>query len=182
MLVSKLSSAPCTPRVSSVAGTVPCSQRTGSNVRYLKQFHRASAVVQNAEAEVAAVVRPVHPVLPALTEAHFEASNTVFVEEFRIRGNEAGPDQRANIITIANLLQVCTAAGGGYAVAVSDSVLPPSLPPSIMHCRRWVATTALPCGAGPRQVLHPCQAWITLSSWLPACKSAWRPTQCGECK
>jgi fatty acyl-ACP thioesterase A len=65
----------------------------------------------NAEADVGAVVRPVHPVLPAPSEAHFEASNTVFVEEFRIRGNEAGPDQRANIITIANLLQVCTTAG-----------------------------------------------------------------------
>ena len=37
---------------------------------------------------------------------HFEGANTVFVEEFRIRGNEAGPEQRANIVTIANLLQV----------------------------------------------------------------------------
>jgi len=31
--------------------------------------------------------------------------NTVFTEEFRIRGNEAGPDQRTNIISIANLMQ-----------------------------------------------------------------------------
>jgi hypothetical protein len=48
----------------------------------------------------------VHTSLPCPAPAHFELNNTVFVEEFRIRGNEAGPDQRANIITIANLLQV----------------------------------------------------------------------------
>jgi len=67
---------------------------------------RAAAVASEAETQVSAVVHPVHPVLPAPREAHFEHDNTVFVEEFRIRGNEAGPDQRANIITIANLLQV----------------------------------------------------------------------------
>lgn len=62
----------------------------------------AAAAPQQAEE----VVHPVHPVLPAPSQAHFEAGNTVFVEEFRIRGNEAGPDQKANIITIANMLQV----------------------------------------------------------------------------
>jgi hypothetical protein len=45
-------------------------------------------------------------VLSAPKDARFNADCTVFIEEFRIRGNEAGPDQRANIITIANLLQV----------------------------------------------------------------------------
>lgn len=44
--------------------------------------------------------------LAAAGAPHFEGANTVFVEEFRIRGNEAGPEQRANIVTIANLLQV----------------------------------------------------------------------------
>eukprot|EP00878_Enallax_costatus_P012245 GHUV01012788.1.p1 GENE.GHUV01012788.1~~GHUV01012788.1.p1 ORF type:complete len:128 (+),score=15.71 GHUV01012788.1:217-600(+) len=47
-----------------------------------------------------------HTALPAPNAARFEDDCTLFVEEFRIRGNEAGPDQRANIITIANLLQV----------------------------------------------------------------------------
>lgn len=47
-----------------------------------------------------------HVALPAPEPARFEHDSTVFAEEFRIRGNEAGPDQRANIITIANLLQV----------------------------------------------------------------------------
>jgi hypothetical protein len=55
----------------------------------------------------------VYPVLPAPNAAHFEADNTIFLEEFRIRGNEAGPDQRANIITIANLLQVCASRSTG---------------------------------------------------------------------
>jgi hypothetical protein len=45
-------------------------------------------------------------VLSAPKDARFNEDCTVFIEEFRIRGNEAGPDQRANIITIANLLQV----------------------------------------------------------------------------
>lgn len=61
------------------------------------------------------IVQPVYPVLPAGEEAHFEACNTVFVEEFKIRGSEAGPDQRANIITIANLLQE---VGGNHGVAM----------------------------------------------------------------
>jgi hypothetical protein len=46
------------------------------------------------------------PSLPDTGSARFLHGNTIFTEEFRIRGNEAGPDQRTNIITIANLLQV----------------------------------------------------------------------------
>jgi fatty acyl-ACP thioesterase A len=61
----------------------------------------------------------VYPVLPAPDAAHFEADNTIFVEEFRIRGNEAGPDQRANIITIANLLQVCVSSSTSSTAAAS---------------------------------------------------------------
>lgn len=57
-------------------------------------------------AEAVALPTVAHIALPAPEAAHFEDDGTAFVEEFRIRGNEAGPDQRANIITIANLLQV----------------------------------------------------------------------------
>eukprot|EP00879_Flechtneria_rotunda_P001457 GHRR01001611.1.p1 GENE.GHRR01001611.1~~GHRR01001611.1.p1 ORF type:complete len:446 (+),score=123.10 GHRR01001611.1:244-1581(+) len=56
-----------------------------------------------------------HTILPAPKDAHFTENRTVFAEEFRIRGNEAGPDQRANIITIANLLQEI---GGNHGVAM----------------------------------------------------------------
>lgn len=64
---------------------------------------RCAAVVATETATAPAVA---HRVLPAPKDAHFEENRTIFVEEFRIRGNEAGPDQRANIITMANLLQV----------------------------------------------------------------------------
>lgn len=63
-----------------------------------------SEVTAAAEAPITPPVA--QSILPAPMDAHFEQNSTVFVEEFRIRGNEAGPDQRANIITIANLLQV----------------------------------------------------------------------------
>ena len=43
--------------------------------------------------------------LPPCRAPKFVHRNTVFTEEFRIRGNEAGPDQRTNIISIANLMQ-----------------------------------------------------------------------------
>jgi hypothetical protein len=83
----------------------------------------ATAAATQVEAPATAeVVEPVFPVLPPPGSAHFEHDNTVFVEEFRIRGNEAGPDQRANIITIANLLQVrhwVRVGGGGEAGVVA---------------------------------------------------------------
>lgn len=56
-----------------------------------------------------------YPSLPATGSARFLHGNTQFTEEFRIRGNEAGPDQRTNIIGIANLLQE---VGGNHGVAL----------------------------------------------------------------
>ena len=38
---------------------------------------------------------------------------TAFLEEHRIRGYEVGPDQKTTIVTIANLLQVCSFLLGG---------------------------------------------------------------------
>eukprot|EP00775_Hariotina_reticulata_P013323 gene13323-13452_t len=73
---------------------------------------RCAAVVATETATAPAVA---HRVLPAPKDAHFEENRTIFVEEFRIRGNEAGPDQRANIITMANLLQEI---GGNHGVAM----------------------------------------------------------------
>jgi fatty acyl-ACP thioesterase A len=104
---SKLSSAPCTQKQCQSGALLNVPRRQYSrNVRNATALIRRAAVAADT-AEVTAVVHPVYPRLPAPEAAHFEADNTVFVEEFRIRGNEAGPDQRANIITIANLLQVC---------------------------------------------------------------------------
>jgi hypothetical protein len=62
--------------------------------------------VAAAPAEVETVT-PVFSTLPSPGTAGFNADYTTFAEEFRIRGSEAGPDQHANIISIANFLQVC---------------------------------------------------------------------------
>ncbi|KAF6251288.1 acyl-ACP thioesterase-domain-containing protein [Scenedesmus sp. NREL 46B-D3] len=70
----------------------------------------ATSVAATTEASVAAPA-VAHRVLSAPKEACFNEDCTVFIEEFRIRGNEAGPDQRANIITIANLFRCGTPAG-----------------------------------------------------------------------
>lgn len=115
-------SAPCTQLWrDSPAPPVSCRRQSRSRCDTLT-IPRAAAVASEAETQVSAVVHPVHPVLPAPREAHFEHDNTVFVEDFRIRGNEAGPDQRANIITIANLLQV-GGWGGVYTVGPGPSAV-----------------------------------------------------------
>jgi hypothetical protein len=46
-------------------------------------------------------------VLPTPSPGRLLNKATSFVDEHRIRGYEVGPDQRTNILTIANLLQVC---------------------------------------------------------------------------
>ena len=45
--------------------------------------------------------------LPSPQAGRLIHDNRAFVEEQRIRAYEADPDQRTNIVTIANLLQVC---------------------------------------------------------------------------
>lgn len=89
----------------------PCVQhaawhRPPSLVSCQKRKGKISLTSTLAAATTSLVPTVAHSTLPAPQGAHFEENSTVFVEEFRIRGNEAGPDQRANIITIANLLQV----------------------------------------------------------------------------
>lgn len=44
--------------------------------------------------------------LPPPQAGHLIKDNRAFIEEHRIRSYEADPDQRTNIVTIANLLQV----------------------------------------------------------------------------
>ena len=44
--------------------------------------------------------------MPVPAPGRLNADATAFVEEHRIRAYEVGPDQRATIVTIANLLQV----------------------------------------------------------------------------
>lgn len=44
--------------------------------------------------------------LPSIAGGSFENDATSFWEEHRVRAYEVGPDQKATIVTIANLLQV----------------------------------------------------------------------------
>lgn len=60
------------------------------------------------QCDLAGVLHTPHP-------SKFVNKNTSFIEEFRIRGNECGPDQHANMITMANLLQE---VGGNHGVAL----------------------------------------------------------------
>ena len=43
---------------------------------------------------------------PAAAPGRFVDDNTAFVQEFPVRGYEVAPNQRASMVTIANLLQV----------------------------------------------------------------------------
>lgn len=184
-MLSNKCSAPCALHHRSF-GAVPaaCRQAARSRTHRASPVAHAAAVVPQAAAAAAPqqaeeAVHPVHPVLPAPSQAHFEAGNTVFVEEFRIRGNEAGPDQKANIITIANMLQVGWGGGteqqrqqlgpGSPGLSMSPAQGLSLFNNSTVHvvfitvnaCRKWGATTASRCGAAPRPASRPCRAWTT---------------------
>ncbi|KXZ43891.1 hypothetical protein GPECTOR_78g79 [Gonium pectorale] len=53
--------------------------------------------------------------LPSLSTASFTADKGSFWEDYRIRGYEVSPDQRATIVTVANLLQE---VAGNHAVGL----------------------------------------------------------------
>lgn len=84
----------------------------------------ASAVAEPGTSRpVDVAVAVAHPELPSPDTGRCVNNYTSFTEQYRIRGYEAGPDQRANIITMANLLQE---VGGNHGVATwgrSDSGL-----------------------------------------------------------
>ena len=44
----------------------------------------------------------------ACAAGRLSEDGTAFLEEHRIRGYEVGPDQKTTIVTLANLLQVCS--------------------------------------------------------------------------
>ncbi|WIA17235.1 hypothetical protein OEZ85_014109 [Tetradesmus obliquus] len=96
------------------AADAPNGTDQGSSQQAAGLQDSSSVAAAAAEASVAPPA-VAHRVLLAPKDARFNEDCTVFIEEFRIRGNEAGPDQRANIITIANLLQE---VGGNHGVAM----------------------------------------------------------------
>lgn len=57
---------------------------------------------------------PVHAELgPAPGPSRLVKGDTAYEEEHRVRGSEAGPDQKATILTVANLMQVRAFLVGG---------------------------------------------------------------------
>jgi len=50
-------------------------------------------------------VEPTLDAFPAAAPGRFIDDNTSFVQEFPVRGYEVSPNQRASMVTIANLLQ-----------------------------------------------------------------------------
>lgn len=79
-------------------GTVALGRRSGVACR--------SGVAVQAAAVVQEEYDVVIPKFPAPAAGAFLPDKRSFREEHRIRGYEVSPDQRATIVTVANLLQV----------------------------------------------------------------------------
>lgn len=78
---------------------------------------RAARVCPRASATEERTYSVAMPELPAPASGTFTPGWTSFVEEHRVRGYEAGPDQGATIVSVANLLQVCARSGRCRALA-----------------------------------------------------------------
>ena len=59
---------------------------------------------------------------PAAAPGQFTDHNSAFFEDFPVRGYEVSPNQKASMVTIANLLQV-SLPGGAWAHAPDSSRL-----------------------------------------------------------
>ncbi len=53
----------------------------------------------------------------------FKTGGKSFEEHYRIRGSEVNPDQRANIITISNLLQVSAGQCTAFCILASPACI-----------------------------------------------------------
>jgi hypothetical protein len=91
-------------------GTAACSSTFSTqNTRRCPASRRSRlhSAPPNSEMEVTADdVEVFEDYFPPLATARFIRDKTAFAEEYRIMGHEAGPDQRATVATVANLLQV----------------------------------------------------------------------------
>lgn len=107
----------CSPRVACQAGAkgpgsgngrkAAASSGVTTRASTLERAADALGMRHNGVAQTPLVPQPqvlfVAPVAGTLVN-----NSSAFVEEHRIRGSEAAPDQKATIVTIANILQVCS--------------------------------------------------------------------------
>ena len=71
-----------------------------------KRLQRQPLLTCRSAAVQASEVSLFQEVFPAPAPGQFAPDKLRFSEEHRIRGYEVAPDQRANVVTVANLLQV----------------------------------------------------------------------------
>ena len=96
--------------------------------------------------------------LPAPAPGRLENTAQDFVEEHRIRAYEVGVDQKATLITLANLLQVrISIAHGPFGIAAV-----PGLDDSMM-CRKWPVIMVSHCGVELRKALQQTPSWSPCS-------------------
>ncbi len=94
------------PTIPSRSNALRCHKATAP---LRKSDCKAATLERQVEAEAEAPeVRVTREILPPPASGQLLDQGTAFCEEHRVRAYEVGPDQRATIVTIANLIQVCS--------------------------------------------------------------------------
>ena len=167
MLVGKLAVLPFTscPQETRTWFTKQCRHapsRTALHPRAAQSLHNRA----NVRCHTAALEREVQTAqtpgsedcLPAPAPGRLENNAHNIVEEHRIRAYEVGVDQKATLITMANLLQVQT----WILMGLLGSAAVPGLSAN-MTCRKWLAIMVLHCGVGLRKALQQTPSWSPCS-------------------
>lgn len=106
---------------------------------------------------------------PPVNASRLVDTDTVFVEQHRIRGYEVGPNRQATILTIANLLQV-------HALIVPICVWD-----HLTNIRNAGAIMLCASGDAPTRASHHAPRWwrTSRSLRLRVCRSRWTTTRHG---
>lgn len=112
---------------------------------------------------------------------HFVDNYTAFREQHRIRGYEAGPDQKANIITIANLLQVWGRYLGWVGVGSDCERCKPMRADGAASAARIGRQWRPACGNAMHWRCRSAWAFCRLSPWGPLSPSLAYRDQCLQC-
>lgn len=89
--------------------------RSKAQTEKLVGLQNGSAPASSLSVVLANVPEVAVPSFPAPQAGHFITNQTAFTEGHMIKGHEAGPDQKATVVTIANILQE---VAGNHAVGM----------------------------------------------------------------
>ena len=103
------------------------SARNGANHRAVTRGD-PSVVEQQASVVGQATVEVAVAEFPSAAPGRFINGNTAFVQEFPVRGYEVSPNQRASMVTVANLLQVRTSKHQACLLYPPHWIVPRVLP------------------------------------------------------